>query len=108
MWSDENVKLLTDLWTNGLSAGQIAARLGCSRSMVCAKLQRLGLKRGPKPPTAKPVILAVRKPPGDLVRRPSPVRHEPPLPSPRRPLPHVDYTKPQLYEMLAQAVRNTR
>jgi hypothetical protein len=37
-------------------AAQIARRLGYSRNAVCAKLTRLDLKRGHKPPTAKPKI----------------------------------------------------
>jgi GcrA cell cycle regulator len=56
MWDVNNIELLKNLWTAGHSAGQIAGQIGCSRSAVCAKLQRLGLKRGRKPPTAKPRI----------------------------------------------------
>ncbi|MEO6780032.1 MAG: GcrA family cell cycle regulator [Bradyrhizobium sp.] len=53
MWDLTKIELLEKLWTAGNSAGQIAIQLDCSRSAVCAKLQRLGLKRGRKPPTAK-------------------------------------------------------
>lgn len=43
-WSQERVDLLTKLWAEGLSASQIAVRLGCkSRSAVIGKVHRLGL-----------------------------------------------------------------
>jgi len=56
-WDAKNVALLKNLWSVGQSAGQIARRLGCSRNAVCGRLTRLGLKRGHKPPTAKPKIM---------------------------------------------------
>ena len=65
---------------------------------MCAKLQRLGLKRAHKPPTSKPVILSVRRRPADVAPRPHPVRKS---------LERVDYTKRELQEMLAKAVKNT-
>lgn len=99
-WTPAAVKQLTTLWRVGHSAGQIAAKLNCSRSAVCAKLQRLGLKRGHKPPTAKPVIVSVPK-------RPVPANQLSQPPQPQQHLVRVNYTKRQLYEMLAQAVRNT-
>jgi GcrA cell cycle regulator len=60
-WDADDVALLKKLWAVGQSAAQIARRLGCSRNAVCAKLTRLGLKRGHKPPTAKPKIRPVPK-----------------------------------------------
>src|SRR6185436_19611705 len=60
-WDAKNVTLLKKLWAVGQSAGQIARRLGCSRNAVCGRLNRLGLKRGHKPPTAKPKIIPVSK-----------------------------------------------
>lgn len=55
-WTDERVTLLKELWAMGLSASQIAGRLGgfshCAdggRSAVCGKVDRLGL------PTRTPV-----------------------------------------------------
>src|SRR6478672_8444516 len=68
-WDAEDVALLKKLWAVGQSAAQIAGqsaaqiarRLGYSRNAVCAKLTRLGLKRGHKPPTAKPKIRPVPK-----------------------------------------------
>jgi GcrA cell cycle regulator len=133
MWNDVNVALLKKLWTEGQSAGQIAGRLGCSRSAICAKLQRLGLKRGRKPPTAKPTIVsrprhraisrAKAKTPGrsdvlepelnssfkslsrdrDLSLRPL-HRVIPERQSTGHP---IEFSKAQLRAMLVEAVRNT-
>src|SRR4026208_376558 len=63
-WDAKDVALLKQLWGEGATAGQIASRLGYSRNAVSAKLKRLGHKRGHKPPTASPRIVAVptRKP----------------------------------------------
>ena len=60
-WDAEDVALLKKLWAVGQSGAQIARRLGYSRNAVCAKLTRLGLKRGRKPPTANPKIVSVPK-----------------------------------------------
>ncbi|THD48126.1 MAG: GcrA cell cycle regulator [Bradyrhizobium sp.] len=99
MWDTAEVKLLTKLWAKGHSAGQCGKRLHYSRSAVCGKLQRLGLKRGHRPPTAKPIITSVPRSPVPV----EPVRAER-MPTPAKPVP---LTKKQMYEMLAQAVRNT-
>ena len=106
-WDAQDVALLKELWAAGYSAGQIASRLGHSRNAVSAKLKRLGHKRGHKPPTANPRIVAVptRKPalaaactrPVDRV-----VSTRKPVAKPTREL-----TKRELYAMLASAVRNT-
>lgn len=43
-WTDERVDLLKKLWTEGLSASQIAGRLGgVTRNSVISKIHRLGL-----------------------------------------------------------------
>ena len=43
-WTDERVELLKKLWAEGLSASQIAARLGgVTRNAVIGKAHRLGL-----------------------------------------------------------------
>jgi GcrA cell cycle regulator len=105
-WDAEDVALLKKLWATGRSAGQIARRLGYSRNAICAKLTRLDLKRGHKPPTAKPKI------------RPVPKRRPALLVACSRPAAKIvsrkivmlqleEYTKRQLYDMLAEAVRNT-
>lgn len=51
-WTDERVELLRKLWTEGLSASQIAARLGAgvTRNAVIGKVHRLNLSgRAPQP-----------------------------------------------------------
>jgi GcrA cell cycle regulator len=53
-WDAKDVALLKKLWAAGQSAAQITHRLGYSRNAVSAKLLRMGLKRGHKPPTASP------------------------------------------------------
>jgi GcrA cell cycle regulator len=67
-WTKERIELLTKLWTEGLSASQIAAELGgdVSRNSVLGKANRLGLTHGPakassaprpcKPPPPKPPL----------------------------------------------------
>jgi GcrA cell cycle regulator len=105
-WEPEDVALLKELWTAGWSAAQIASRLERSRNAVCAKLIRLDLKRGHKPPTAKPKIRPAPKPRPALsaaCSRPveEVVSRKPVMPQPK------DFTKRQLYAMLAEAVRNT-
>ncbi|MGB6538314.1 MAG: GcrA family cell cycle regulator [Xanthobacteraceae bacterium] len=43
-WTDERVELLRKLWTDGLSASQIAGELGgVTRNAVIGKVHRLGL-----------------------------------------------------------------
>ncbi|MCJ8142758.1 GcrA family cell cycle regulator [Ancylobacter sp. A5.8] len=74
-WTDERVELLKKLWSEGLSASQIAAELGgVTRNAVIGKVHRLGLSgrakavaapaprpRKPRPsaPTAVPARPAV-------------------------------------------------
>ena len=105
-WDAKDVALLKKLWAVGQSAAQIARRLECSRNAVCAKLTRFGLKRGHKPPTAKPKI------------RPGPKRRPALLAACARPVAKKvsrktvgrqpkEFSKRQLYAMLAEAVRNT-
>jgi GcrA cell cycle regulator len=105
-WDAKDVALLKKRWAEGQSAAQIAHRLGCSRDAVCAKLTRLGLKRGHKPPTAKPrirpvpkrtpaLLAACTRPAAKKVSRKT-VGKQP-----------KEFSKRQLYAMLAEAVRNT-
>ena len=46
-WTDERVELLKKLWSEGLSASQVAAELGpgITRNAVIGKVHRLGLER---------------------------------------------------------------
>ena len=106
-WDAKDVALLKELWAEGYSAGQIASRFGYSRNAVSAKLKRMGNKRGHKPPTANPRIVAVP------TRRPAlaaacarPVDRVMSTPKPVA-KPTRELTKRELYAMLANAVRNT-
>jgi GcrA cell cycle regulator len=105
-WDAEDVALLKKLWAKGQSAGQIATRLGYSRNAVCAKLLRMGLKRGHKTPTAKPKIVSVpKRSPVQLIACTRPADK---IVSTRKPpRQRKEFTKRQLYAMLAEAVRNT-
>ena len=106
-WDAKDVALLKELWAAGYSAGQIASRFGYSRNAVSAKLKRLGHKRGHKPPTANPRIVAAP------TRRPAPaaacVQPVDRVVSKPKPVstPTKEFTKRELYAMLANAVRNT-
>ena len=104
-WDAEDVALLRKLWAAGRSAAQIARRLGYSRNAVCAKLTRLALRRRHKPPTAKPKIMMVpKRRPALLAACSRPVAK---IVSPKTVmLQPGEFTKPQLYAMLAKAVRN--
>jgi GcrA cell cycle regulator len=107
MWDAASVALLKKLWASGHSAAQMATRLGHSRNAVCAKLLRMGLKRGHKPATAKPKIVSVpKRKPALLAACARPVHK---VVSSRKPVTTqpVQFTKRQLYAMLAEAVRNT-
>jgi GcrA cell cycle regulator len=106
-WDAEDVALLKKLWASGRSAGQIATRLGYGRNAVCAKLKRMGLKRGRKPPTASPKIVPMPK------RKPAPLaacaRPVDRVVSARKPVASqpAEFTKSQLNAMLADAAANT-
>lgn len=106
-WDARDIGLLTRLWSAGQSAAQIARRLGCSRNAVCGMLTRQGLKRGHKPPTARPKIrpppklrptssAACARPVAKKVSRNTAERQQP-----------KEFSRQQLYDMLADAVRNT-
>ncbi len=52
-WTDERVERLKKLWTDGLSASQIAAELGgVTRNAVIGKVHRLGLSGRAKSPSS--------------------------------------------------------
>jgi GcrA cell cycle regulator len=56
-WTDERVSTLTKLWTEGLSASQIAKQLGgVTRNAVIGKVHRLGLagRATPSRPAKRP------------------------------------------------------
>ena len=68
-WTDERVETLKKLWTEGLSASQIASRLGgVSRNAVIGKVHRLGLSGRAtttrnKPSRPRPRIGTIKRPP---------------------------------------------
>jgi GcrA cell cycle regulator len=52
-WTDERVEMLKKLWSDGLSASQIAAELGgITRNAVIGKVHRLGLSGRAKSPSS--------------------------------------------------------
>lgn len=54
MWTEERVDLLKRLWTEGLSASQIASKLGeVTRNAVIGKVHRLGLSGRGSPARAQ-------------------------------------------------------
>jgi GcrA cell cycle regulator len=68
-WNDERVELLKKLWSDGLSASQIAAELGgITRNAVIGKVHRLGLSGRAKAPSTS--VPRPRKPraPSHIVR----------------------------------------
>ncbi|MDY6960292.1 MAG: GcrA family cell cycle regulator [Pseudomonadota bacterium] len=94
-WSAERVASLTKLWTDGLSASQIATRLGVTRNAVIGKVHRLEL-----PARRTTQRAAVRRPLDRGTRGPRPSGHTAErrrggslktLPAPRlRPLPQIE------------------
>jgi len=107
MWDAASVALLKKLWAKGHSAGQIASRLAHSRDAVCAKLLRMGLKRGHRPPTAKPkIVSAPKRKPALLAACDRPIDK---VVFARKPAvrPPKEFTKSQLKSMLAEAIANT-
>jgi GcrA cell cycle regulator len=113
-WDAKDVALLKELWANGQSAGQIASRLGYSRNAVSAKLKRMGQRRGRKPPTANPRIVSAPKrtfsaPKRDAALSAACARPTDKVVSSRKQVARQpeEFTKRQLYAMLADAVRNT-
>ncbi len=76
MWPDARVEALKRAWREGLSASQIAARLGggLTRSAVIGKLHRLGVSGGRKP--SAPRIATAPSLPLGKVARSTPARLE--------------------------------
>ncbi len=71
-WTDERVELLKKLWSEGLSASQIASQLGgVTRNAVIGKVHRLSLSGRAKPTSSNPRPRKVRS---ASPHRPSP-RH---------------------------------
>ena len=75
-WTDERVELLKKLWSEGLSASQIAGRLGMgvTRNAVIGKVHRLGLagRVTPTRPARRPQRAARPRPTAAPVQPPRP------------------------------------
>jgi GcrA cell cycle regulator len=72
-WTEERTELLRGLWLQGLTASQIAARMGAiTRNAVIGKAHRMGLSSRPSP-----IKQAVTPPP--LVAKPQPPAKPPVL-----------------------------
>jgi GcrA cell cycle regulator len=113
-WTKERIELLTKLWTEGLSASQIAAELGenVSRNAVISKAHRLGLAHGapkvastPRPPKPsrppEPCPTDETSEQADPALAPTTVNPQPKI-TPKEARPREDATVP------AQAVEETR
>jgi GcrA cell cycle regulator len=72
-WSDVRVELLKKLWSDGLSASQIAAEMGgVTRNAVIGKVHRLGLSGRAKTSNPSTARVGARKPtPNRTPSRPS-------------------------------------
>ena len=54
-WTEERIKMITELWLDGWTSTAIAQKLHVSRRAVSGKLNRLGLMGG-APALAKAVV----------------------------------------------------
>src|SRR5664279_3090201 len=84
-WSDDRVEQLKNLWTEGLSASQIARALGgVTRNAVIGKVHRLGLagraspsrSERPRLPMAPKVSMRTHTPPAPVVEEDDPLQLE--------------------------------
>ena len=90
-WTEERVALLRKLWTEGLSASQIAKQLGgVTRNAVIGKVHRLGLagRATPSRPAKRPVRTARPR-----VMSPMAPRMRPPSSLPMVVIPHLEPIK---------------
>ena len=79
-WIEERIELLTKLWTEGLSASQIAAELGgdVSRNAVISKAHRLGLVHGTAKAASTPRTQKPSRPPEPPAPAEPPAQKDPP------------------------------
>lgn len=76
-WTEERVAVLTRLWSEGLSASQIARQLGdVTRNAVIGKVHRLGLSGRATPSRAERPRVSTRKkrPPKPMIVMPETVK----------------------------------
>jgi GcrA cell cycle regulator len=84
-WNEERVALLRKLWTEGLSASQIAKQLGgVTRNAVIGKVHRLGLagRATPSRPAKRPVRTARPRIVSPTAPRMRPAMERPAIPMP--------------------------
>jgi GcrA cell cycle regulator len=87
-WPPERVDALKKLWADGLSASQIAQRLGLTRGQVCGKASRLGLQGRAEAARARSIrakhrpMAAAPAPEADGLRDRDERNHLAPLPLP--------------------------
>ena len=83
-WTDERIDRLKELWTQGMTASQIADELGgVSRNAVIGKAHRLGLQSRPSPVKANdPAAAAPAPAPVEEPAAASPPAAEPAAPEP--------------------------
>ncbi|MDE1570911.1 GcrA family cell cycle regulator [Aquabacter sp. P-9] len=91
-WNDERVELLKKLWSEGLSASQIASELGgITRNAVIGKVHRLGLSG-----RTKSVAAPAR--PRKATRPEAPTPQQRPAAAPQRPATHGNTALAQMPE----------
>ena len=99
-WTEDRVEILTKLWAEGLSASQIAKKLGgVTRNAVIGKVQRLGLSgratpSRPRKATSKSSTPRMRKtsaPSAPRAPRQVVAAAAPPPPLEAKPLPTGEY-----------------
>ena len=98
-WSDDRVEQLKTLWTEGLSASQIARALGgVTRNAVIGKVHRLGLAGRASPSRAERPRVSMPKSPSLRTHVPAvPVVEEDPLhPGRRQPRHRADHFRPHV------------
>lgn len=104
-WTDERIERLKTLWTEGVTASQIAEELGgVSRNAVIGKAHRLGLQARPSPvkanePEAAPAPAAKPKAQPKAAAKPAPAKKAAPaaapVPPPAAPAPTPPAPEPE-------------
>lgn len=74
-WTEPRVALLTRMWREGLSAGEVARALGVTRNAVLGKVHRLKLSQAGRAAPARPRPCGA--PPGPVRRRTGPAAARP-------------------------------
>ncbi|HYZ21769.1 MAG TPA: GcrA family cell cycle regulator, partial [Rhodopila sp.] len=80
VWDEETIRLLRELWAEGLSTAEIGRRLGVSKNAIVGKAHRLDLDARPSPIRRDPprLVSAAEKPAAESAGK---ARTLPPLPS---------------------------